>query len=78
MFKAVHHLGRLDADDFIKGGDEVVDVVELRPGGLVRLDALGPGDDHGVAGAAEVGGNKLGVFLRGIPAQAQPAWYSPG
>jgi hypothetical protein len=40
-----------------------------------RLDALGPGDDHRVARAAEVRGDELGVRNGVLPAQAQPAWY---
>ena len=41
-------------------------MVELGPWRLVGFDPIGPGDHHQIAGAAEMGGDQLGVMERGV------------
>jgi hypothetical protein len=41
LLVAVDHLRRRDAENLVDRGHHVVDVGELRPRGLVRLDARG-------------------------------------
>ena len=64
LLDPVHLVRGLDADRLVESRDDVVDVVELVPGCLVRLDPLGPRDDHRVASPAKVCGNKLRRFER--------------
>ena len=61
---AVDDLRRVDAEDLVDGRGDVHHMVELRTHPLVRLDSLGPGNDHRVARAPEVGGNELGGLER--------------
>ena len=64
--ETVHHLRRLDPEDFVERRHDVVDVVELGPRRLVGLDARRPGDRHRVARAAEMRGDELGVVERRV------------
>ena len=64
LLEAVDDLRRLDAEDVVDRRHDVVDVMELRPRRLVRLDALRPGDRQRIAGAAEMRGDQLGVVER--------------
>ena len=64
LLEAVDDLGRLDAEDLVDRRRDVVDVVELRPRRLVRLDTRRPRDGQRIAGAAEMRGDQLGVMER--------------
>ena len=66
LLEAVHHFGRLDVEDVIDRRHNVIDVVELRARRFVRLDARRPGDRQGIARAAEVRGDQLGVLERRV------------
>ena len=66
LHEAVDDLRRLDAGDFVDGGHDVVDVVELRARRPVGLDALRPRDDHRIARAAEMRCDQLGVVERRV------------
>src|SRR5262245_3500528 len=54
---AVHHARLSDAGEFEDGRCNVDDVMELRAQPALVLDALRPGHDEAVAGAAEVRGD---------------------
>ena len=60
---AVDDARRRDADDFVDGRGDVVDVVELRARRGVGLDLRGPADGHRVARAAEVRREQLGPLV---------------
>ena len=66
LLEAVNYLRRLDAENLVDGRRDVVDVMELRPRRLVRLDARWPGDGHRVARAAEMRCDQLGVLERRV------------
>src|SRR3982074_3315908 len=63
---AVEHRRHLHSGRFEDGRRDVDDMVELRADATLILDARGPGDDHAVAGTAEVRGNLLGPLERGV------------
>ena len=71
--RPVDHFGSGKPGRFQNRSGDVDDVVELGAQLALGLDALGPVDDHGVAGAAEVRGDLLGPVNGVLPATAQPA-----
>ena len=60
LLHAVQFSRSSDSAELVEGRDDVDDVEELRAQAAFVLDAGGPGDDHGVARAAEVAGDLLG------------------
>ena len=72
LLEPVHHARRGDLRQFVDRRHDVDDVVELRPGRRIGLDAVRPGDGHRLAGAAEIGAHQLGALV-GRAARPGPA-----
>src|SRR5262249_53339193 len=64
LFDAVEHRRRGDADRLLARGHDVDDTRDVRAPPAFVFDLRGPGDDHGVRGAAEVAGYLLGPLER--------------
>ena len=62
LFEAVDNLRRLDAQDVIERGSDIVDLIKLRTRDGVMLDVPRPRNDQRVPCATEVGGDQLGAM----------------
>ena len=72
LLEPVHHSRRGDLRQFVNCRHDVDHMMELRPGCRIVLDALGPGDGHRLADAAEVGAHEFGALV-GSAARPRPS-----